>query len=386
MIPLASQKVKKNAKLIDYEYWTSQGVAKTARKWGGCHNQGKQCCCSRCICKSKSSPRVLHEKSFVPKISLINAQSLFPKIDELRAIVSMSMPSTICITEAWLSSAVEDNLLLLSWYNLKRCDRYTHKGSGTAIFVRESIVIEQHPLLKITFRGVENILIRLVQQRIFVACLYIPPSTPLSLLHDITDHLNARIDEISCEYLNHEIIITGDFNKLKIEDICYVHDLKDLVRKPTRQGSFLDHILVSRRLHSLYSHVETRYDCPLGNSDHNVITATPRFQEYSNVPVQSYITSHSLFDFRQSNVDMLINQAAIIDWDKVVEEFDVDAKWNSFETCLQLLLKTCIPHILVQKSKKDKDWITPLIKHLINERWKAYQNRNWPLYEHLKIK
>ena len=36
--------------------------------------------------------------------------------------------------------------------------------------------------------------------------------------------------------------------------------------------------------------------------------------------------------------------------------------------------------------KSGKEWITPLIKHLINERWKAYREYNWPQYNHLKMK
>ena len=75
-----------------------------------------------------------------------------------------------------------------------------------------------------------------------------------------------------------------------------------------------------------------------------------------------------------------------MDWTQVVEAVDVDDKWNNFEACLQTLLLVCIPMQEVYMTDRDKQWITPLIKLLINQRWHAYRTKNWTLYDHLKTK
>ena len=46
----------------------------------------------------------------------------------------------------------------------------------------------------------------------------------------------------------------------------------------------------------------------------------------------------------------------------------------------------CIPCHFVTMSSKDKPYVTPMIKHLINLRWDAYRRRNFPLYNYLRVK
>ena len=40
----------------------------------------------------------------------------------------------------------------------------------------------------------------------------------------------------------------------------------------------------------------------------------------------------------------------------------------------------------VHMTDRDKQWLTPLFKLLINDRWRAYRMKNWALYNHLKAK
>ena len=45
-----------------------------------------------------------------------------------------------------------------------------------------------------------------------------------------------------------------------------------------------------------------------------------------------------------------------------------------------------IPSEIVEISGREKPWITPKLKLLINKRFAAYRSRNWPIYLHLKTK
>ena len=44
-----------------------------------------------------------------------------------------------------------------------------------------------------------------------------------------------------------------------------------------------------------------------------------------------------------------------------------------------------IPKSEVYFSNNDKEWITPLVKHLINSRWKAFSSHNFVLYRHYQL-
>lgn len=41
---------------------------------------------------------------------------------------------------------------------------------------------------------------------------------------------------------------------------------------------------------------------------------------------------------------------------------------------------------IVKFTRKDKIWMTPVLKKMIQDRWNAYRRRNWPVYNHLKTK
>ena len=297
----------------------------------------------------------------------------------------MTSPDIICITETWLSSSIDDSLVYIPCYEICRSDRAKRRGGGSAIYVNGSIGFVQIPFFTHNSYGVEGTVVCLTQSMVLIMCIYIPPNIPSSLLREFTEHLNARIDELLLEYVNHDLMIAGDFNHLNPEEICVFHDLIDLVKCPTRLNNTLDHILVSRSLSNFYCEDKVQYGAPLGNSDHKILTIAPHLRD--TVPDSlSLNNSHRVFDFRQSNVEYLLRSASCVDWDRVVEVDDVNVKWNNLEECLQLLLECCIPMKYVQMSNKDKEWITPLIKHLINARWEAYRCGNWSLFNHLKVK
>ena len=306
-------------------------------------------------------------------------------MDELRAIASISKPNLICITETWLNNDIEDSLISISNYSVCRSDRMIRKGGGCAIYVENVFAFEQLPCFEYNFLGIEGVMIRLVQPQLFIMCLYVPPNVPSIILNDVIEQINLRVDEISNKFLNHEVVICGDLNKLNVKELCDYLDLQDIVTKPTRKQSILDHLLISRELRKVYNADEVCYDCPLGNSDHNIITAFPTSLAIDCAP-NACISLRYVYDFRQSNIDFLLYTASLINWEKVTDEDCIDKMWYNLQYCLQCLMELCIPVNEVYITENDKQWITPLIKHLINERWKAYRVRNWSLYNHLKIK
>ena len=64
----------------------------------------------------------------------------------------------------------------------------------------------------------------------------------------------------------------------------------------------------------------------------------------------------------------------------------LDDKCYEFHSLINKSVVKSIPSHVVSYSDKDKPWITPVTKHLINQRWKAYRCGNFPIYHHLKMK
>lgn len=67
-----------------------------------------------------------------------NAQSLFPKLPEIRLIAQQSNATAICITETWIDSTVSDEEIKIDQYSVIRNDRNRH-GGGVCIYIRTDI-------------------------------------------------------------------------------------------------------------------------------------------------------------------------------------------------------------------------------------------------------
>ena len=145
----------------------------------------------------------------------------------------------------------------------------------------------------------------------------------------------------------------------------------------------MDHITVSNELKYVYSSKSVVYDSPLGNADHRMITIV---QTYPSTCQENFLTWHKLFDLRQSNLERLYCAAGLLDWLELCASDDVEIKCSLFDKMFHSLFTQHIPVRNVYTTASDRGWITPYVKSLINDRWRAYRSKDWPLYEHLKQK
>ena len=87
---------------------------------------------------SPNRPSGIRVKKFVlPKMLLLNARSLLPKLDELRALLSVNTVDMVVVTETWFSDAFDDCSVSINGYNLLRRDRRNGRGGGVCTFVSE---------------------------------------------------------------------------------------------------------------------------------------------------------------------------------------------------------------------------------------------------------
>jgi exonuclease III len=164
------------------------------------------------------------------------------------------------VTETWLTDDVPDQSAVnITGFNLTRMDRTIGRDGGVAIYVKETIPLKvRSDLSNADFECLWIILrpkwLPRSISRIAVACVYIPPSMDQENLNRFYENFCYSYDILKSESPNTSIIAAGDFNPASngfntkiINRQCH---LNQVIKKPTRNSTILDHILTD--IHKFY--------------------------------------------------------------------------------------------------------------------------------------
>ena len=88
----------------------------------------------------KANSRSIPNSKVMCWLLLCNAQSVFYKMDELRATTFATKPNVVCVTESWLTPEIDDCLIQIDGYVSFRNDRQDdpydfRRGGGTVTYV-----------------------------------------------------------------------------------------------------------------------------------------------------------------------------------------------------------------------------------------------------------
>lgn len=311
-----------------------------------------------------------------------NVQSLWPKLDEFRLILATFKPDVACLTETWLTQDINSNLIKVDGYHCVRSDRQIRRGGGTAIYVQENVSFNSRDVIQDFNQIAEVTFLEILELNLAIVCVYIPPSTLATHLEDIRDQLVRLSDNYLSENSENNVVILGDFNHFNTHNLSCDLFLFDIVDRPTRGNNILDHIMISKELRDIYDSSCVSYNPAIGKADHKCLLVTPH-NETLSVPDKR---QHTVYDFRNSNTNFLMQKACEVDWREISRLEEVNEMWSSLKSKISSLIETCIPRHTVCITTKDKSWITPLTKHMINEKWKAYRMQNWMKFNHFKRK
>ena len=183
------------------------------------------------------------------------------------------------------------------------------------------------------------------------------------------------------------MIIAGDFNDFDLKFLYENFRLVDRVTECTRANAILDHILIDESLCELYPD-SACIGPPLKNSDHNCVFLRFLCKHHSSSPEDRRPVL--AWDLRDSFVNDFLMHLSMTDFDSLchnVDESDnpVDVLVSRFYERLYQCLSV-IPREVVFLSSRDKPWMTPILKLLIEKRWKAFREKNWTVYRHYKEK
>ena len=104
------------------------------------NNTSRKAASNRVIIPLQTRVRNLDQKSIrLPTFSLINARSLFPKIDELSVFLDVNNIDIAAVTETRFRKDIDDERVTLAGYCLHRRDRVNNRGGGVCLYVSNTI-------------------------------------------------------------------------------------------------------------------------------------------------------------------------------------------------------------------------------------------------------
>ena len=311
---------------------------------------------------------------------MCNARSVFPKIDEIRTTLLNKRIDIFACCETWLNKDIDDQLVHVPGFSCHREDRRHRIGGGVAVWIRDSIFCQRRLVRPMI--GVECLFLLLCQLRILFVVMYIPPVIAVRERESLNEFIIQEIDSILTQYFEFDVILCGDLNKYDITFICQNLSLVNCNNRPTYGESELDYILLSESLTEYYEIVHAA-PVDVSSTPHVSLIACPKkFESSSN-----NVTVRKVFDLRQSNIDHFTFRLCNFDWKFIFDDsISLDDKCTQFHRVLAYFVEMCIPVSFVSCTPRDKPWMTPVVKSLINARWEAFRRGNFAIYNHLKTK
>ncbi|MEL7309748.1 MAG: endonuclease/exonuclease/phosphatase family protein, partial [Pseudomonadota bacterium] len=185
---------------------------------------------------------------------LCNAQSLLYKMDEMRALVTILKPTFVCITETWLTPAIDNDLVSIPGSTIFRNDRRddtsdSRRGGGTVIFASYAVMPVNIDAGVISLskcnvekpKGIECNLVKFCDPNIaYLLCIYIPPALSAETFSLFQDYIVHTFDCLLNATPNADIFICGDLNRYDFSFLTRLFDIYNIVKEPTFGNAILD--------------------------------------------------------------------------------------------------------------------------------------------------
>ena len=103
-------------------------------------------------------------------IKYINAQSLIPRLDEIKLLIENEDLDILCISETWLQPKILNDLISIKNYNVFRNDNpLNSRGSGACIYVKNIFTCKKYDNIEITYgepsKGIEDVFVSIQVRR-----------------------------------------------------------------------------------------------------------------------------------------------------------------------------------------------------------------------------
>ena len=293
---------------------------------------------------------IFDKKSSLPNILLTNLQSFgkpgkTDKTIDLDCVLQHNSVDIAVFTETWATDTMLRSLDFENYIMFhsirKNCKR---PSGGLSIFVKNSI-----PATKLDIKVPGHLEIMYVSVRphklprsisnIILCAVYFPGTSSKFAPNqeDILIHLTESIQSFYGKYSNPLIMLLGDFNDLKIIDLCDSCLLKQVVQVPTRRNAILD-LIMTNIDNQFYKDPVTLPG--ISTSDHKCVWYVPKlyseqkitkktimirqFKKYAMIAFGSWIVN---FDwtilFEIDNVNDKVTYFVTVTW-LIIEKFTLE--------------------------------------------------------------
>ena len=327
----------------------------------------------------------------LPVFLLSNVQSFGSsekkeKISETEVILKQNHVDVGVFTETWLSDDSKDRIHFndyVMFHSIR--ENVLRVSGGVSILVKSNI-----PASKIDVKVPVHVECLWVSMRpkwlprtisnIVVCGVYYPGSNSIYAppQEDIVLHLTATVHQLYKKYASPLFIIMGDFNDMKVDEICDACKLKQVVKVPTRKQATLDLILTNDN--NMYSDPVTLPS--IGGSDHLCVLYKPTMH------IPQSVSKKKVFirKFKKSAIIEFGSWITNFRWTELFKIKDVNQKMSYFTNIMWIMIDKYFPLVGVMSTSNDKEWITPNIKNLIAERQKAHLSNNYDARDNLAKK
>lgn len=318
-------------------------------------------------------------RRYFPSILSSNCRSVLPKLDEIRTLLFLRNIDIFVASESWLNDQHDDNTTSIEGYLCFRADRRNRIGGGVAIWSKYVFPVYRFPVSY--HPDFECLIICFTTLHIALLALYIPPITSTRSRIYIDEFIISHLDNVLAAHPGYSVIICGDLNRFDVSVVCSSFNLVNLNILPTYGDSQLDYILIPEFLSDVYK-ITLCDPVDKSKTPHVSLLAQSNMEFRNDMSI-----TKKVYDLRASYIQDFVSYTALIDWSFIEnEDITLDNKCFTFHSILNNGLNAFIPVSYIRCSARDKPWITNIVKDLINKRWYAYRQRNFPLYNHLKVK
>ena len=123
-----------------------------------------------------------------------------------------------------------------------RRDRTGRRGGGVALYVRSTIQASVWTY-SADDRTYELHWVR-VGSNVFVGALYHPPKAVYQTV-ELLEYIEACVEELNRDFPAAFVVLAGDLNQLRDQDLVERTGLTQIVHQPTRGANILDRVFVS---------------------------------------------------------------------------------------------------------------------------------------------
>ena len=326
------------------------------------------------------SQRCPRRPSSLPKVALSNVRSISNKLDEATCLVGTFRPDVCIFTESWLDDSTPNDAVAIPFYSVARRDRRGRKGGGIICYIRSALsfyLIDNSEVTSLILCQTEFLIVYIKNFHLLVVCVYHPfwndnraHEEAISCLSDIVDFAFTKFDS------NLRIVIGGDFNDLRnyFNSVASLTQLVPLVDFSTRGDHCLDQIFSNFATNQKPLRLP-----PLGKSDHVVIMWCPK------PCARASVLKKKVRKFSQANEAAFQCAVASYDWLGFVSSFEnLDEAVTAFLSCLHHLYDCHFPERTVRVRAFEPPWMKLSLKVLIDDRDRAFQNKQWSKYRRLR--